>query len=239
MGGGGMSEAADVVEAPAGGGHSVQGIQLDHHTCEASTSSTEPHKGRGFIRMSASHRVKTTLCNTSLDNPTQRSKDQLIRAAVKFLDTDTICYRVEEPETLVELQKNEWDPVIEWAEKRYGMEIGSSTSIMGPSIPTQTREVLTSHLSSYNMWALQGIEFVVAQLKSMLLTLGLIDLRLTVEQAVLLSRLEEEYQIQKWGNIEWAHDYELQELRARTAAGTLFVHLCSESSTVKHKLLQE
>ncbi|XP_038941884.1 ATP synthase mitochondrial F1 complex assembly factor 2 isoform X1 [Rattus norvegicus] len=218
----------------------VPGIQLDPHTYTASTSSTELlHKGRGFIRMSASHRVKTTLCNTSLDNPTQRNKDQLIRAAVKFLDTDTICYRVEEPETLVELQKNEWDPIIEWAEKRYGMEIGSSTSIMGPSIPTQTREVLTSHLASYNMWALQGIEFVVAQLKSMLLTLGLIDLRLTVEQAVLLSRLEEEYQIQKWGNIEWAHDYELQELRARTAAGTLFVHLCSESSTVKHKLLQE
>lgn len=40
-----------------------------------------------------------------------------------------------------------------------------------------------------------GIEFVVAQLKSMLLTLGLLDLRLTVEQAVLLSRLEEEYQV--------------------------------------------
>lgn len=40
-----------------------------------------------------------------------------------------------------------------------------------------------------------GIEFVVAQLKSMLLTLGLIDLHLTVEQAVLLSRLEEEYQV--------------------------------------------
>ncbi|XP_008564449.1 PREDICTED: ATP synthase mitochondrial F1 complex assembly factor 2 isoform X2 [Galeopterus variegatus] len=196
-------------------------------------------KGRGFIRMSASHRVKTTLCNTSLDNPTQRNKDQLIRATVKFLDTDTICYRVEEPETLVELQKNEWDPIIEWAEKRYGVEIGSSTSIMGPSVPAKTREVLVSHLASYNMWALQGIEFVVAQLKSMVLTLGLIDLRLTVEQAVLLSRLEEEYQIQKWGNIEWAHDYELQELRARTAAGTLFVHLCSESTTVKHKLLQE
>lgn len=46
-------------------------------------------------------------------------------------------------------------------------------------------------------------------------------------------------QIQKWGNIEWAHDYELRELRARTAAGTLFVHLCSESATVKHKLLQQ
>uniref|UniRef100_A0A8C8Z8E8 ATP synthase mitochondrial F1 complex assembly factor 2 n=1 Tax=Prolemur simus TaxID=1328070 RepID=A0A8C8Z8E8_PROSS len=120
---------------------------------------------------------------------------------------------------------------------RYSMEIGSSTSIMGPSIPAKTREVLVNHLASYNMWALQGIEFIVTQLKSMVLTLGLIDLHLTVEQAVLLSRLEEEYQIQKWGNIEWAHDYELQELRARTAAGALFVHLCSESATVKHKLL--
>ncbi|XP_068387765.1 ATP synthase mitochondrial F1 complex assembly factor 2 isoform X2 [Eschrichtius robustus] len=180
----------------------------------------------------------TTLCNTSLDNPTQRGKDQLIQAAAKFLDTDTVCYRVEEPETLVELQRNEWDPVIGWAERRYGVKIGSSTSIMGPSIPARTREVLVSHLASYNTWALQGIEFVVSQLKSMVLTLGLIDLHLTVEQAVLLSRLEETFQIQKWGNVEWAHDYEVWDLQARTAAGALFVHLCSESSAVKHKLLQ-
>lgn len=41
----------------------------------------------------------------------------------------------------------------------------------------------------------EGIEFVVTQLKSVMLTLGLMDLRLTVEQAVLLSRLEEEYQV--------------------------------------------
>ncbi|XP_049557960.1 ATP synthase mitochondrial F1 complex assembly factor 2 isoform X6 [Orcinus orca] len=100
----------------------------------------------------------TTLCNTSLDNPTQRDKDQLIWAAAKFLDTDTVCCRVEEPETLVELQRNEWDPVIGWAERRYGVKIGSSTSIMGPSIPARTREVLVSHLASYNMWALQDPE---------------------------------------------------------------------------------
>lgn len=34
--------------------------------------------------------IQTTLCNTSLDNPTQRDKGQLIRAALKFLDTDTV-----------------------------------------------------------------------------------------------------------------------------------------------------
>lgn len=46
-------------------------------------------------------------------------------------------------------------------------------------------------------------------------------------------------QIQRWGHVEWAHDYDMYEMRARTAAATLFVHLCTESATVKHKLLQD
>lgn len=45
-------------------------------------------------------------------------------------------------------------------------------------------------------------------------------------------------QIQHWGNVESAHDYDMYELRARTAAGALFVHLTSESLTVKRKLMQ-
>lgn len=181
----------------------------------------------------------TTLCNTALDNPTQRKKDQLVSAALKFLETDTVCYRVEEPHRLVEFQKNEWDPVIDWVEKRYNVAIGSSTSIMGPNIPKETRDVFARHLASYNPWALLGIEFVVSQLKSLILTMGLVDRSLTVEKAVFLSRLEEEFQIRHWGNVEWAHEYDLQDLSARTAAGVLFVHLCSEGSTVKHKLLQD
>ncbi|XP_036401335.1 ATP synthase mitochondrial F1 complex assembly factor 2 [Megalops cyprinoides] len=181
----------------------------------------------------------TTLCNTALDNPTHRDKDQMITAALKYLETDTICYRVEEPPGLVELQKNEWDPVLHWIEKRYNVVIGSSDSIMGPQIPEETKDTFRQHLGSYNFWALTGLEYVINQLKSVVLSFGLIDRHLTVEQAVLLSRLEEEYQIQRWGNVEWAHDYDMYELRARTAAGTLFVHLCSESSTVKRKLLQD
>ncbi|XP_063337578.1 ATP synthase mitochondrial F1 complex assembly factor 2 [Pelmatolapia mariae] len=181
----------------------------------------------------------TTLCNTALDNPTQRSKEQMITAALKFLETDTICYRVDEPHGLVELQKNEWDPVLQWIEKRYNVTIGSSASILGPEIPEATKDTLRQHLKSYNFWSLTGLEYVITQLKSIVLSLGMIDRHLSVEQAVLLSRLEEEYQIRRWGNVEWAHDYDMYELRARTAAGALFVHLTSESSTVKHKLLQD
>ncbi|XP_053738753.1 ATP synthase mitochondrial F1 complex assembly factor 2 [Synchiropus splendidus] len=181
----------------------------------------------------------TTLCNTALDNPTQRNEDQMISGALKFLETDTVCYRVEEPHGLVELQKNEWDPVLRWIENRYDVKIGSSSSIMGPEIPEETKDTFRQHLKSYNFWSLTGLEYVITQLKSVVLSFGLIDRHLSVEQAVLLSRLEEEYQIQRWGNVEWAHDYDMYELRARTAAGVLFVHLSSETSTVKRKLMQD
>lgn len=181
----------------------------------------------------------TTLCNTALDNPTHRDKDQMITAALKYLETDTICYRVEEPSGLVDLQKNEWDPVLKWIEDRYNVVVGQSSNILGPEIPEATKTTFHQHLCSFNFWSLTGLEFVITQLKSVVLAFGLIDRHLTVEQAVLLSRLEEEYQIQQWGSVEWAHDYDTHELRARTAAGALFVYLSSESSTIKRKLLQD
>ncbi|XP_007903962.1 ATP synthase mitochondrial F1 complex assembly factor 2 [Callorhinchus milii] len=197
---------------------------------------TEWDSQRNTLQFFAMH--LTTLCNTALDNPTQKTREQLIRSALKFLDTDTVCYRIEEPPGLVELQKNEWDPVIEWIENRYDVVIGTSTDILGPNITEETKHTFHQHLSSYNLWALIGLEYVIHQLKSVVLSLNLIDRNLNVEKAVLLSRLEEQYQIERWGSVEWAHDYDLHELCARASAGTLFVHLCSESSTVKQKFLQ-
>lgn len=181
----------------------------------------------------------TTLCNTALDNPTHRDEEQMISAALKYLETDTVCYRVEEPYGLVDLQVNEWDPVLQWIENRYSVIIGSSCSIMGPDIPEATKDTFKQHLKSYNLWSLTGLEYVITQLKSVVLALAMIDRHLSVEKAVLLSRLEEEYQIRQWGNVEWAHDYDMYELRARTAAGALFVQLSSETSSVKRKLLQD
>eukprot|EP00061_Rhincodon_typus_P015682 g43490.t1 len=105
-----------------------------------------------------------------------------------------VSYRVEEPPGLVELQRNEWDPVIKWIENRYNVVIGTSTSILGPNIPKETKQTFEQHLSSYNSWALVGLEYVVHQLKSVVLSLNLIDRNLDVEKAVLLSRLEEQYQ---------------------------------------------
>uniref|UniRef100_A0A6P4F6T5 ATP synthase mitochondrial F1 complex assembly factor 2-like n=1 Tax=Drosophila rhopaloa TaxID=1041015 RepID=A0A6P4F6T5_DRORH len=60
---------------------------------------------------------------------------------------------------------------------------------------------------------------------------------LTVEKAVTLARLEEEYQLKFWGRVEWAHDLSQQELQSRLAAAVLFVHLNCSENFVKQKLI--
>ena len=61
--------------------------------------------------------------------------------------------------------------------------------ISPPHVSQEHIEKLEKHLLSYNFEALQGISFGCDAIKSLILTLAVIDRKLTVSQAVKLSRL--------------------------------------------------
>lgn len=60
---------------------------------------------------------------------------------------------------------------------------------------------------------------------------------ITVEKAVYLSRLEEEYQLKYWERVEWAHDLSQQDLQSRLAAAVLFIHFNSSTTFTKEKMI--
>src|SRR5437879_5908995 len=113
-----------------------------------------------------------------------------------------------------------------------GVEVKSSADISGPEISQEARQRLIRFLSVYNLFALRRVRFAVDALKSVLLALAAIQGRLAVDEAVKLSMLEQEFQTQKWGRVEWAHDVEYFDSCARLAAAVLFVQLNSTSSNV-------
>uniref|UniRef100_UPI00358F38EF ATP synthase mitochondrial F1 complex assembly factor 2 isoform X3 n=1 Tax=Myxine glutinosa TaxID=7769 RepID=UPI00358F38EF len=194
---------------------------------------TEWDLQKDVIRLDTMH--LSALCNTVQDNPSQRKSEQVIAAALRFFETDTICFRAEEPEALVTLQKEEWDPVVHWAQQSFEMSVAITRNLSAPPVAQDTRRILSQHLASYNSWALTGLEYVTLQLKSLLLCLATLDLQISVERAIFLSRLEEEFQqIAQWGRVEAAHEVEELELRARVAAGTLLARLASESTKKQH-----
>jgi ATP synthase mitochondrial F1 complex assembly factor 2 len=178
----------------------------------------------------------TALSNTALDNPNRLTKMDIVNFLLNYAETDTILFHHSEEPNLFKLQEEQWDPIIEWFNKRYDTQLVKSVDISPPVFPPNAKMQISSYLNSHNMPALHGIQFAVETLKSVMLAFACIDRFITPEKAVLLSRLEEEYQLGHWGRVEWAHDIAQQDLQARLSAAVFHTHCCSYTHLVKTKM---
>lgn len=172
----------------------------------------------------------TNLAFYAVDKPNGDQKSSLVDICMNFLETDTILFHSDEPPGLADYQLQEWGPIINWVKKRYQVELNYTKSFIPPHMPQDTIDVFEKLLMSYDFWSVTGFERLIHTLKSLILSVALVDRHLTVEEVVSLSRLEQEYQISKWGNVEWYHDVDLLESRTKVAASAMFIHSCSEDS---------
>lgn len=124
--------------------------------------------------------------------------------------------------------KRGWDPLIADFERTYNCRLPVTDSVFLDEIPSQTTDAIRNYLGAFELSSLFGLQFVLDNLKSVVLTLALANKTLTVEEAVKLSRLELEFQIEKWGNVEWAHDLDLMQLQSRVSSGLIFFLLNNE-----------
>lgn len=178
----------------------------------------------------------TALSSTVIDNPNNVQKADIVNYLVNYVNTDAILYQSDEDKRLKELQVAEWNPVIEWFNKRYDVKLEATDALEVPSFAPGTAMNISRYLSSYNEAALHGIMYAVDTLKSVILTCACVDRFLAVEKAVLLARLEEEFQLGHWGRVEWAHDVNMLDLQARLSAAILFVFFNSSNVFVKQKI---
>lgn len=177
----------------------------------------------------------TALCNTVLDNPQNRSKIDLVNHIVNCLEMDTVLFYSSEVDELYSLQVEKWGPIVRWFREHYNVDIASTQSIEAPVVSVETKAALTRHLLSHNFNSVYGLVYAVDGLKSVILTLAAATRVINIPEAVSLSRLEEEYQISYWGNVEWHHEYSKHDLQARLSAAMLFVYLNSHSASSRPK----
>ncbi|KAJ6649694.1 ATP synthase mitochondrial F1 complex assembly factor 2 [Pseudolycoriella hygida] len=179
----------------------------------------------------------TALCSTAIDNPNRLTKEDMVNFMLNFVPTDTVLFHSSEDDELYKVQCRDWDPVIKWFNDRYETDLKKSRDISSPVLAGESKMNISKYLMSYDLTSMHGFVFAVDVLKSIVLAFACIDRYLTVEQAVRLSRLEEEFQITHWGRVEWAHDLSQQDLQARLAAAVLFIHFNTSEHLVKEKLI--
>lgn len=174
----------------------------------------------------------TSLCFSAADNVEDRTPNQIVEATVKFLKTDTILYFMDDVPELYSQQKKEWGAVIEWVNTRFEITVEHTTGFIFPKISDNAVPTLTNHLLSFDKTSLLAFEKMSGVLKSVILTLAVIDRHLPADKAVELALLEQRFQTSKWGNVEWHHDVELHETIMKTAACYTYIHLINEVTTV-------
>ncbi|XP_058819379.1 ATP synthase mitochondrial F1 complex assembly factor 2 [Topomyia yanbarensis] len=179
----------------------------------------------------------TALSSTVLDNPNHLQKADIVNYLVNYLNTDAVLFHSGGEAALKNLQIAEWDPIIDWFNKRFQVQLSATDGLEIPNFAPGTAMNISRYLSSYNEAALHGFMFAVDTIKSLILTCACVDRFISPEKAVLLARLEEEYQQGYWGRVEWAHDVQQLDSQARLSAAMLMVHFNSSNVFVKQKSL--
>jgi chaperone required for assembly of F1-ATPase len=139
----------------------------------------------------------TKLANTALDR-VAAMRDAVAGQVAAYVN-DLLCYRAEHPVELVAMQSAEWDPLLDWAAERYGVQLQTRPGIVHFTQSDEAIAALRRAVETHDDFALTALATVAPILGSLVLTLALAESRLDAEAAFALSTLDERYQSERWG----------------------------------------
>jgi chaperone required for assembly of F1-ATPase len=146
----------------------------------------------------------TRLVNSVIDG-VATAMDEVRAEVVKFAGSDLLCYRADQPATLVALQAQEWDPVIAWVRDDLDARLYLAEGVMFVAQPDHAlaaidRAVRTSLGEGRDAAFRLGALHVMTTLTgSALLALAVLRGALTAEEAWRKAHVDEDFQISQWG----------------------------------------
>ncbi|WP_185985159.1 ATP12 family chaperone protein [Aureimonas mangrovi] len=140
-------------------------------------------------------RLANTIVDAIADDPSAVRED-----LKRYAETDLLFYRADGPERLVERQSREWDPVLRWAEERVGALFLTGAGVMHIAQPPESvaavAALLEARTSGFEIAALHQMTTLTG---SLILSLAVIEARLDDVEAWRLAHLDEDWNIEQWG----------------------------------------
>lgn len=147
---------------------------------------------------------------------TAEVRASLIEQVVRYAGTDLVCYLADHPAALRARQEAAWGPMRFWAEQAQGVRLVAVSGIIPANQPAESLAALRRHAEALDDFRLDGLVASIALLGSAVLGLAVERDRLTAVDAFELSRVDELYQIEHWGeDAEAANRTGIQRQEAR------------------------
>ncbi len=143
----------------------------------------------------------TRLACTALDLVPER-RAEIVAEIGSYAETDLICYRTDEPPALARRQADAWQPLVAWAEERYGARLTVTTSITPVAQAPAALAAFRDAVEAEEDFALAGLSLATRSFGSLVIALGLREGRLDAADAADASLVDERYQMERWGEDE-------------------------------------
>ena len=155
----------------------------------------------------------------------EETVDGLIDELVGFGGSDLLCYRADTPQSLVQRQQKAWQPYLDWFADHCGAELSVTTGVVHVAQPADSLNALRAVVSGFGPLYLAALQSAVAILGSLVLALAVAEKFVDGEAAWVASRLDEDFQIELWGQDSEAAD-SAAALKVEFMAAAEFMALC-------------
>ncbi len=119
-------------------------------------------------------------------------------------ESDLLCYRADGPPDLVTRQAAAWNPPLDWARDRYDVHFEIATGVMHRAQPEATIERLGAAITARPAFELAPLSPIVTITGSLVLALALAERAMTAEAVWTAANLDEDWQVEQWGEDELA-----------------------------------
>ena len=150
----------------------------------------------------------TRLANSAIDGVAAQ-RAAVIADLASYAGSDLTCYRADEPQALIKRQNSQWDPVLAWAGTRLGAVFRPHAGINHVPQDPAALAAVSAHAAGLDDFRLAAAHSLATLTGSALLALMLLDGRLTAEQGWAAAHVDEDWQIEHWGE-----DAEAKQARA-------------------------
>jgi len=142
--------------------------------------------------------IMTRLAFTAIDR-TPAAREAMAAEAARYASSDVLCYRAEHPEALVAHEAVEWDPWLVWADHELGVRLRAVHGVGHRPQPPEALARVNALAAGLDDMALTGLLHAAGLYGSAVLAFAVQRGALGGEAAFEISRLDERFQIERWG----------------------------------------
>lgn len=162
----------------------------------------------------------TRLTNAAIEGGAG-SIDAQVEEILRYAGNDLLCYRAENPDGLVARQGELWDPVLDYFRDKHGLKFVLTQTITHVAQPRGNEAKVRVMLERFELFGLSALSSLLNLCGSALLPLALAHGAVSGDAAWAAAHLEEDWNIEAWGQDGEAQERRVMRRREYDAAVSL------------------